>query len=96
MKSWSLFAVSLLAAQVFGRALPVPSDQDASKVIRSDESENPVRRQRGGNCGHDEQSFSNVSACRDVCNQGGRCLTHTTSTGVGTGGIPVTWFECLC
>ncbi|KAI1104085.1 hypothetical protein F4804DRAFT_308204 [Jackrogersella minutella] len=96
MKSWSLVALSLLAAPVFGRALPTPAEQEISEPVRrADESETLEKKNRGGPCGHDEQTFGNVSACQSVCSGGG-CAPHTVNTGLGAGGMPVVYYECIC
>ncbi|KAI1143132.1 hypothetical protein F5Y05DRAFT_408586 [Hypoxylon sp. FL0543] len=96
MKSWSLITLALLAVPVFGRALPIASEQDPSEATRrSGESETLVKKHNGGACGHDEQTFGNVSYCLDAC-KGGGCAPRTIDAGILAGGQPIEIFECVC
>ncbi|KAI1407031.1 hypothetical protein F5Y13DRAFT_195783 [Hypoxylon sp. FL1857] len=97
MKSWSLIALALLASPVFGRALPVASEQDSAEAVRrSDEPETPVKKRHGGgSCGHDEQTFGNLSYCEDLC-RGGGCAPHTVDAGILAGGNVIQIYECIC
>ncbi|OTA93721.1 hypothetical protein M434DRAFT_30713 [Hypoxylon sp. CO27-5] len=91
MRFRSVIALSLLASPVFGLALPTSREP----IHRSDEPETLAKRQKGGACGHDEQTFGNLSYCQDAC-RGGGCAPHIIDTGILAGGGVVEIYECIC
>ncbi|KAI0120375.1 hypothetical protein F4776DRAFT_251701 [Hypoxylon sp. NC0597] len=96
MKSWCIIALALLASPMFGLALPTSPEQGSSEAIRrSDDPEALAKKQKGGACGHDEQTFGNLSYCQDAC-RGGGCAPHIIDTGVFAGGGVVEIYECIC